>query len=266
MIKSMHIADELPLWSAPFGLKLLESVEYKKNMTVLDIGFYTGFPLTELAMRLGNSCLIYGIDPWAEAIALAEEKINCYGITNIKIIQGVAESIPLEDNSVDLITSNNGINNVADIDKSIRECSRIMKTNGQFIQTMNLSLSMFEFYDQLESVFIDMGMAKEVQHMYEHINKKRPSLEMIKRILQKYGYMIKDIQYDQFNYKFVDGTAMLNYYFIRHSFMDSWISLMPLHRIDEIFGNIESNLNDYAEKFGGIKLSIPFALINAIKI
>ena len=58
--------DELSLWSAPFGLKLLDSVLYKKNMNVLDIGFGTGFPLTELAMRLGKTSRIYGVDPWNE--------------------------------------------------------------------------------------------------------------------------------------------------------------------------------------------------------
>ena len=36
-------------------------------MTVLDVGFGTGFPLLELAQRLGKSATIYGIDPWEAA-------------------------------------------------------------------------------------------------------------------------------------------------------------------------------------------------------
>jgi len=46
--------DELPIWSAPFGLKLLEFIDYKPNITAIDLGFGTGFPLIEIAMRLGN--------------------------------------------------------------------------------------------------------------------------------------------------------------------------------------------------------------------
>jgi arsenite methyltransferase len=41
--------DELPLWSAPFGLRLLKEIKYRKNITVIDIGFGLGFPLLEVA-------------------------------------------------------------------------------------------------------------------------------------------------------------------------------------------------------------------------
>lgn len=41
MKKYIDGLDELCVWSAPFGLKLLEFVAYKKNITVLDIGFGT---------------------------------------------------------------------------------------------------------------------------------------------------------------------------------------------------------------------------------
>ncbi|MBN1577163.1 MAG: hypothetical protein JW913_11460 [Chitinispirillaceae bacterium] len=61
------LCDELPFWSAPFGLKLLDLIEYRRNITALDIGFGCGFPLIELAMRLGPTCTVYGIDPWDEA-------------------------------------------------------------------------------------------------------------------------------------------------------------------------------------------------------
>ncbi len=260
----INVFDELPIWSAPFGLKLLDFVNYKPNISVLDIGFGTGFPLIELAMRLGNSSIVYGIDPWKEAIVRAKEKIDYYGISNIKIIEGEAESIPLPDQSVDLITSNNGINNVADMEKAIAECSRILKPGGQFIQTMNLNQSMFEFYSQLETILIEMNLHAEVKQMYEHIEHKRPSIDKMKNVL-KQGFVIKDIEYDQFNYHFADGTAMLNHYFIRLAFIDSWIALLQADKVNEIFDKIESQLNEYAKYQGSMKLSIPFALINVIK-
>ncbi len=138
--------DELPLWAAPFGLKLLNGIKYLKGIQAVDIGFGTGFPLTEIAMRLSKDSKVYGIDPWDSEVDRAEKKIAFYDIHNIEIIRGVAESIPLNDNSIDLIVSNNELNNVADLDKSLFECSRIIKTGGQFIQTMNLNDTMLEFY------------------------------------------------------------------------------------------------------------------------
>ena len=256
--------DELPIWSAPFGLKLLNYLDYKSNITALDIGFGTGFPLIEIAMRLGKSSIVYGIDPWKESVERAKEKINFYGISNIKIIEGTAESIPLENNSVNLITSNNCINNVANIEKALSECSRILKPNGQFIQTMNLEKSMFEFYGVMEEVLLQLNLKTEITLMQEHIEHKRPSIDAILKIMKR-NFRIKDIEYDQFEYKFVDVTAMLNHYFIQLGFMNSWIDILPKDKVEEIFKKIEIKLNERAKTFGALKLSIPFVLINGIK-
>lgn len=261
----IDLLDELPFWSAPFGLKLLDYVEYKINMSALDIGFCLGFPLTEIAMRLGESCTVYGIDPWKEGIERAQKKLDCYSINNVNIIEGVAESIPLADKSIDLITSNNGLNNVADIDQSISECSRIIKSGGQFVQTMNMDKSMFEFYHIFESVLSEYKMYNEIEAMHKHIAEKRPSIDYVTSLLRKHEFIIKDIEQDQFNYKFADGTAMLNHYFIRFAFMDSWIKILPKDRIEEIFDKIEKELNLQASRLGGLKLSIPYFMINAIR-
>lgn len=259
------LGDELPLWSAPFGIKLLNFIDYKPNISAIDIGFGTGFPLIELAMRLGTGSVVYGIEKCQDAISRASKKINCYGISNIRIIEGDAESIPLNNNTVDLITSNNGINNIDNINKAISECSRIIKKNGQFVQTMNLDKTMFEFYGQLENVFSELKMNREIGLMHEHIHQKRRPLDEIISMLQKQGFMIKDMEHDQFNYKFTDGSAMLTHFFIRFAFMDAWIKLIPGDKLEQVFNEIETRLNEQARILGGIKLSIPFVVINAIK-
>lgn len=261
----LNTFDELPLWSAPFGLKLLNSINYKKNISALDIGFGAGFPLTEIAMRLGDSCTVYGIDPWAEAIERAKLKLDYYKINNVNIIEGVAENIPLKDNSIDLITSNNGVNNVADIEQVISECGRVMKPGGQFVQTMNLDKTMFEFYNVMEAVLTEFKLYKEIEYMHKHIAEKRPSIDLITETMQEHGFVIKSIEHDQFNYKFVDGTALLSHYLVGMAFMGSWISLLPENKIEEVFSNIETRLNDQAAILGGIKLSIPYVLIDAVK-
>lgn len=262
----IHALDEISLWSAPFGIELLENINYKSGIKVLDIGFGTGFPLMELAFRLGDTAKIYGIDTWEEAIKRVKEKIKFHKLTNIQIIKGGAEAIPLGDESVNLITSNNGINNVEHIEKVISECSRILKPGGQFIQTMNLDGSMIEFYDQLRTVLDEMGLEKEISLMYQHITKKRPSLDFISSLLQKNNFEIEEIKHHQFNYRFASGTAMLNHYFIRLAFMESWIKLLPTNKVEQIFDRIETRLNQIAEKERGIKLSIPFVLINSVKL
>jgi ubiquinone/menaquinone biosynthesis C-methylase UbiE len=266
LLELPEFLDELPLWSAPFGLKLLEFIEYKHGINAIDIGFGTGFPLMELAMRLGNSSVVYGIDPWKEAIHRANSKMAYYGTTNIKIIEGFAESIPLQNGSVDLITSNNGLNNVEDIDKVLSECARIAKPGAQFVQTLNLDDTMFEFYGQFTEVLSYMHLYNEIEQMHQHIYQKRRPIDELVSLIRKNGFIIKDLEHNQFNYRFTDGTAFLNHPFIRLAFMDAWRNLLPEGKQELIFDAIESRMNEQARLLGGLKLSIPFVLINAIRI
>lgn len=261
----VRFIDELPLWSAPFGLRLLDCVEFKPNLTALDIGFGTGFPLVELAMRLGNTCKVYGIDPWKEAIERASEKISYFQVPNIEIIEGVAESIPLPDRSIDLITSNNGINNVSDLDKVLSECARVAKPGARFVQTMNLNRTMYEFYDQLEEVLLEFSLEKEIEDMHAHIyHKRRPLAEMISR-LEQHGFEINDVQQDQFQYRFTNATAMFEHAFVQLAFLPSWISILPPERADEILFLVEARLNETPQPKQGITLTIPFVVIDARK-
>ena len=83
----VSIYDDLPLWSASFGLKLLERVRIGTNLNVLDIGCGTGFPLLELAERLGETCQVFGIDPWEEAVRRIELKIKKRDIKNVNVFK-----------------------------------------------------------------------------------------------------------------------------------------------------------------------------------
>ena len=67
-----HVAlvDEMPPWSALAGSLLLDIVPMTARR-VLDLGCGTGFPLLELAERLGPETLAAGLDPWHPALARA---------------------------------------------------------------------------------------------------------------------------------------------------------------------------------------------------
>lgn len=260
----LDVYDELPLWSAPFGLKLLDFVKYRTGITALDIGFGTGFPLTEIAMRLGETSRVIGIDPWKEAHERVKRKLRSYGISNTELIVAHAESIPLENRSVDLIVSNNGINNVKDQEKVFSECARVIKPGGQIVFTMNLDKSMFEFYSVFGQVLSELGLSDELTAMKQHIYEKRRPLDEVLELVTGHGFHIKDMEHDQFGYRFANGTAMLNHYFIRLAFMNSWIKLLPYNKTELVFEKIENILNEEAGLLEGMTLSIPFVMINAI--
>ena len=256
--------DEISLWSAPFGLKLLDFIIYRQNITAIDLGFETGFPFIELAMRLGKNSVIYGIDEWKEGIERTKNKIEYYKLENVKIIEGSAESIPLENNSVNLITSNNCLNSVENLEHAIKECSRISQKDGQFIQTMNLDKTMFEFNNILEKILLELELKQNIDLLYKYIEIKRPSIDKILNMMKK-EFIIKDIEYDEFSYRFSNGTSMLNHYFIKNVFKKSWDEILPANRKEEIYGLVEKEFNEYSESHTGIKLSIPYVLINSVK-
>ena len=114
--------DELPLWSAPFGLMLLDRIPMKPELSVLDVGCGTGFPLLELAGRLGPSSRLVGIDTWSAALERARAKATSYGLENVRIVEGDAARMAFDDGSFDLVTSNLGINNFEDPDAVLRQC------------------------------------------------------------------------------------------------------------------------------------------------
>lgn len=261
----VEVIDELPLWSAPFGLKLLDKIIYRKNITVLDIGFGTGFPLIEVAMRLGESCKVYGIDPWKAAANRARRKIRMYQLNNVELIEGYAEEIPLGNDSVDLIISNNGINNVTDIEKVFSECYRITKSGGQFLVSVNLNNTMIEFYEIYKSILAEKKMHSEVEKMQQHIYSKRKPLEEFKEQIINSGFKIKEVEQSKFEIKFVDGTAMLNHHFIKLAFLNSWKNIIPEDKQDKIFNELEKSMNNKSAAEGLFKLSVPFVVVDCIK-
>lgn len=253
--------DEAPLWSVPFGKVLLQMVEYRKSITALDIGFGTGFPFLELAMRLGASSLVYGIDPWSSAVKRTKLKAEQYSIDNIRIIEGSATNIPIDDNTVDLIISNNGLNNIPQLFQVAKECYRIARHDCQFIMTMNLDKTMSEFYDIFKKSFLENGLEEYIVNIDKHIQEKRPQISEVIRILKDVGFNKTKEVHDNFSYTFSTGTALLNHYFLRLAFIDSWVKCIPQGYQKKIMDDVENRINHIAECETGFSLSIPLVCL-----
>src|SRR5882724_10435156 len=92
--------------------------------TVLDLGSGGGIDVLLSARRVGPTGKAYGLDMTDDMLALARENQRQAGATNVEFLKGEIESIPLPDNSVDVIISNCVINLSADKDKVLREAFR----------------------------------------------------------------------------------------------------------------------------------------------
>jgi len=257
--------DDLPLWSAPFGLTLLDTIRMKPNINVLDIGSGGGFPMLELAERMGKTCMVYGLDPTTESIDMITAKKLGKGIEYAKIVRGVAEAIPFPDAYFGLIVSNNGLNNVQDQALSLSECYRVADEGAQMVLTMNLPHTMIEFYDVFEETLHEFGMKEEIIQMQDHISGKRKPVDFLKELILGSGFSINTINVDGFRMRYADGSAFLNHSFIRNYFLGTWTVLVPEQQVEAVFTIIEQKLNALATEKGELVISIPYVCFDCNK-
>jgi SAM-dependent methyltransferase len=107
-------------------------IELLPGQTVLDLGSGGGIDVLLSAKRVGPTGRVYGLDMTDDMLALARENQRKAGATNVEFLKGSIESIPLPDNTVDVIISNCVINLSADKDAVLREAFRVLKPGGRF--------------------------------------------------------------------------------------------------------------------------------------
>jgi arsenite methyltransferase len=251
--------DELSLWSAPFGLALLEAVALRPGITALDVGCGTGFPAIELAQRLGPSATVHAVDVCGAALARARKKLEASGVRNVVLHEAPAESLPLPDGSIDLIVSNNGFNNVADVEAVLAECARVARPGAQLVYAYNLPGSMLELYGAYDAVLADRGMESERRALAAHIREKRKPLEETTALLGSAGFGVIGVVEGSFRLRFSDAAALFAHAFMRLAFVPGWLGILEPSVRKPIFGEIERRLDAGACAAGGIALTIPFA-------
>jgi SAM-dependent methyltransferase len=237
----------------------------KRHINVLDIGSGSGFPMLELAERMGKTCMVYGLDPSEDAIKMITKKKELKGIEFAKIVRGVAEEIPFPDEYFGLIVSNNGMNNVADQFRALAECYRVADVGAQVVLTMNLPHTLIEFYDVFEETLLEMGLHKEIEGMHLHISEKRKPVDYLKDLILGAGFDISTINVDGFKLRYSDGSAFLNNHFIVNAFKGPWEVILPAGYGVAVFSVIEQKLNQIAQKQGELVMSVPFVCFDCVK-
>lgn len=261
------IVDDLPLWSAPFGLTLLDLVRLRRGITAVDIGSGMGFPAIELAERLGASGHVHAIDPWQPGLDRLRAKLAGRDVTNVTAHTCGAERLPFEDASIDLITSNNGFNNVSDFDPALGECARVARPGAQLVYAWNLPDTMHEFYDVLRAVLGDvLGDGDEASRRIDaHIDEKRKPVAFVRARLDVAGFDVERVVEDCFELRFIDGAAMFDHFLIRTGFAPAWVALVEDGLRDRVFDECEARLDAMAAERAGLTLSIPFACLDATR-
>jgi ubiquinone/menaquinone biosynthesis C-methylase UbiE len=258
----VSVYDELPLWSAMFGLLLLEHVPLRRGITALDVGCGTGFPLLELAQRLGGTCKVFGLDPWAAALERARLKARVWNVQNVELRQGDAAAMPFGDATFDLIVSNLGINNFSDPDAVLRECRRVVRPAARLALTTNLQGHMREFYELFAATLRDLGRTEALEALERHIA-HRATVAGVTALLERAGFQVTQVHESTAALRFADGSAALRHYFIKLGFLEAWKGVLGAGERAHVFARLEASLNRLAEARGDLSLTIPMAYIEA---
>jgi SAM-dependent methyltransferase len=100
---------------------------------VLDLGSGGGFDALLAARAVGRDGRVIGVDMTPEMIRLADENVRRAGISHVEFRQGRLEALPVEDATVDAVTSNCVINLVPDKSQVFREIARVLRPGGRAV-------------------------------------------------------------------------------------------------------------------------------------
>jgi len=102
----------------------------KPGDSVLDVGAGAGTDILLSALLAGKEGIAYGLDMTQAMHEKLQVNADKMALDNVIPLKGNAEEIPLEDNSIDVVTSNGVLNLVPDKKQAIAEIFRILKPSG----------------------------------------------------------------------------------------------------------------------------------------
>ncbi|MCK4782994.1 MAG: arsenite methyltransferase [Desulfobacteraceae bacterium] len=107
--------------------------ELKEGETVLDLGSGGGLDVFLAAQKVGEKGRVIGVDMTTEMVEKAEENARKGNYKNVEFRLGEIETLPVEDNSIDVIISNCVINLTPDKLATFKETFRVLKPNGRIL-------------------------------------------------------------------------------------------------------------------------------------
>jgi arsenite methyltransferase len=99
--------------------------------TVLDLGSGAGFDCFLAAGKVGQTGRVIGIDMTDAMLEKARANAAKTGLSNVEFRKGEIESLPVDDDSIDVVISNCVLNLVPDKDRAFREIHRVLKPGGR---------------------------------------------------------------------------------------------------------------------------------------
>jgi arsenite methyltransferase len=108
-------------------------LQLKPGETMLDLGSGAGVDVFLAAGQVAPGGRAIGVDMTPQMVDRARDNARKGGFENVEFREGRLESLPVDDGSVDAVTSNCVINLVPDKSSVFREVARVLKPGGRMV-------------------------------------------------------------------------------------------------------------------------------------
>jgi SAM-dependent methyltransferase len=109
----------------------VDHLDLKPGEVVLDLGSGGGIDAFLAAKQVGPNGRVIGVDMTPEMIERARQNADSAGFDQVEFRLGRLEDLPVEDSSIDAVTSNCVINLVPDKQRVYDEIGRVLKPGGR---------------------------------------------------------------------------------------------------------------------------------------
>ncbi len=174
----------------------VRSIERKvrlKGKRVLDLGSGTGQKALAMAE---HASFVHGVEPQKQEHEMSLLKQEYFGVKNVRFYLAGAERLPLDDASVDVITSETVLEHVQDVEKTMAESARVLRKKGKLYLMCPNYLWIYEGHYHLYMLpYMPRWMFKVIARLtgrdpafIDSINYTTPRL--VRRLLADNGFRI----------------------------------------------------------------------------
>ncbi len=125
-----RIPDEATASFAGVG-HYFDLADLEEGECVVDLGSGSGTDLFYAAVQVGPAGRAIGIDMTTAQLAKARRLSDDHGFSQVEIVEGRIEAVPLEDGLADCVISNGVINLAPDKVAVFREAARLLRPGGR---------------------------------------------------------------------------------------------------------------------------------------
>jgi len=112
-------------------LATLEALAPRRGETIVDVGSGLGHLAIELSRAVGDAGEVIGVDPSVDMRTAATSQ--CDGLPNVRILDGTAAALPLDDASADRAASLQVFEYLSDIPGALFEIRRVLRPGGRLV-------------------------------------------------------------------------------------------------------------------------------------